>query len=48
MEMPAPDAAIVARREEIAAALELPLNTVRSRLHRARLDLKEKLERFLP
>lgn len=34
--------------EEIAAALELPLNTVRSRLHRARLDLKEKLERFLP
>jgi RNA polymerase sigma-70 factor (ECF subfamily) len=34
--------------EDIAAALELPLNTVRSRLHRARLDLKEKLERFLP
>lgn len=34
--------------EEIAAALELPLNTVRSRLHRARMDLKEKLERFLP
>jgi RNA polymerase sigma-70 factor (ECF subfamily) len=34
--------------EEIAAALELPLGTVRSRLHRARLDLKEKLERFFP
>ena len=34
--------------EEIAAALDLPLNTVRSRLHRARMDLKEKLERFLP
>src|SRR2546427_599046 len=34
--------------EEIAAALDLPLGTVRSRLHRARMDLKEKLERFLP
>jgi RNA polymerase sigma-70 factor (ECF subfamily) len=34
--------------EEIARALELELGTVRSRLHRARLDLKEKLERFLP
>jgi RNA polymerase sigma-70 factor, ECF subfamily len=34
--------------EEIAAALNLPLGTVRSRLHRARTDLKEKLERFLP
>ncbi len=34
--------------EEIAQALELPLNTVRSRLHRARMDLKDKLERFLP
>jgi RNA polymerase sigma-70 factor (ECF subfamily) len=33
--------------EEIAAALELPLGTVRSRLHRARMDLKDKLERFL-
>jgi RNA polymerase sigma-70 factor (ECF subfamily) len=33
--------------EEIAEVLELPLNTVRSRLHRARMDLKEKLERFL-
>jgi RNA polymerase sigma-70 factor (ECF subfamily) len=34
--------------EEIAQALDLPVGTVRSRLHRARLDLKEKLERFLP
>ena len=34
--------------EEIAAALDLSLGTVRSRLHRARTDLKEKLERFLP
>jgi RNA polymerase sigma-70 factor (ECF subfamily) len=33
--------------EEIAAALELELGTVRSRLHRARTDLKDKLERFL-
>lgn len=33
--------------EEIAAALELPVGTVRSRLHRARMDLKDKLERFL-
>jgi RNA polymerase sigma-70 factor (ECF subfamily) len=34
--------------EEIAEILALPVGTVRSRLHRARLDLKEKLERFLP
>jgi RNA polymerase sigma-70 factor (ECF subfamily) len=34
--------------EEIAGALDLPLGTVRSRLHRARMDLKEKLERFFP
>jgi RNA polymerase sigma-70 factor (ECF subfamily) len=34
--------------EEIADALDLPTGTVRSRLHRARLDLKDKLERFLP
>ena len=34
--------------EEIAEALGLELNTVRSRLHRARSDLKAKLERFLP
>lgn len=33
--------------EEIAAALELPLNTVRSRLHRARMEVKERMERFL-
>jgi len=34
--------------EEIAAALEIELGTVRSRLHRARMDLRDKLERFLP
>jgi RNA polymerase sigma-70 factor (ECF subfamily) len=34
--------------EEIAQALELELGTVRSRLHRARADLRDKLERFLP
>ena len=34
--------------EEIAEALGVELNTVRSRLHRARLDLKAKLERLLP
>ena len=34
--------------EDIAAALDLPVGTVRSRLHRARMDLKDKLERFLP
>jgi RNA polymerase sigma-70 factor (ECF subfamily) len=33
--------------EEIATALDLEPGTVRSRLHRARMDLKEKLERFL-
>ena len=33
--------------DEIAAVLNLELGTVRSRLHRARLDLKEKLERYL-
>jgi RNA polymerase sigma-70 factor, ECF subfamily len=33
--------------DEIASTLSLELGTVRSRLHRARLDLKEKLERFL-
>ena len=33
--------------EEIAEALDLELGTVRSRLHRARMDLKDKLERFL-
>jgi len=32
--------------EEIANALDLDPGTVRSRLHRARLQLKEKLERF--
>jgi RNA polymerase sigma-70 factor (ECF subfamily) len=34
--------------EEIAQALDLEPGTVRSRLHRARLDLKDKMERFLP
>lgn len=34
--------------EEIAEVLGVELNTVRSRLHRARLDLKAKLERWLP
>jgi RNA polymerase sigma factor (sigma-70 family) len=34
--------------EEIAQALDLELGTVRSRLHRARMDLKDKMERFLP
>lgn len=33
--------------EEIATALDLSLGTVRSRLHRARLELKEKLEKVL-
>lgn len=33
--------------EEVAQALGLELGTVRSRLHRARMDLKGKLERFL-
>lgn len=33
--------------EEIAAALELPLGTVRSRLHRARMELKARLEPFV-
>ena len=34
--------------EEIAEALSLEPGTVRSRLHRARMDLKAKLERFAP
>ena len=33
--------------EEIGRALDLEPGTVRSRLHRARMDLKAKLERFL-
>lgn len=34
--------------EEIAEALELEVGTVKSRLHRARMDLKDKLEKLLP
>lgn len=34
--------------EEIATVLGIELGTVRSRLHRARMDLKDKMERFLP
>jgi RNA polymerase sigma-70 factor (ECF subfamily) len=33
--------------EETAQVLDVELGTVRSRLHRARADLKDKLERFL-
>lgn len=34
--------------EEIAEALELEMGTVRSRLHRARSELRDKLEKLLP
>jgi RNA polymerase sigma-70 factor (ECF subfamily) len=34
--------------EEISQTLDLTLGTVRSRLHRARLELREKLEKLLP
>jgi RNA polymerase sigma-70 factor (ECF subfamily) len=33
--------------EEIAAIVEVPLGTVRSRIHRARLELREKLSVLL-
>ena len=33
--------------EEIAKALDLPVGTVRSRLHRARMELRERLEKLL-
>jgi RNA polymerase sigma-70 factor (ECF subfamily) len=33
--------------DEIATALHLEGGTVRSRLHRARMELKEKLRRYL-
>ena len=34
--------------EQIAETLDLELGTVRSRLHRARAELREKLEKLLP
>ncbi len=34
--------------EEIAAFVGCPIGTVRSRIHRARLELRQKLERLLP
>ena len=34
--------------EEVAETLALPVGTVRSRLHRARMDIKDKLLRFFP
>jgi len=33
--------------EEIADAIEVPLGTVRSRIHRARLELRDKLSVLL-
>lgn len=50
-ELPAPYRAVIALRyeagmkyDEIAAALGLPVNTVRTHLHRAKSDLRERLE----
>lgn len=50
--LPAPYRAIIALRyevemsyEEVARVLDLPLNTVRTRLHRAKRKLREALER---
>jgi RNA polymerase sigma-70 factor, ECF subfamily len=36
------------RYEEIAQILDIPINTVKTRIHRARLALQEKLEAFRP
>jgi RNA polymerase sigma-70 factor, ECF subfamily len=36
------------RYEEIAQVLDIPINTVKTRIHRARLALQEKLEAFRP
>ncbi|MBI2218074.1 MAG: sigma-70 family RNA polymerase sigma factor [Candidatus Rokubacteria bacterium] len=34
--------------DEIAAALDIEVGTVKSRLHRARMELKDRLEKWLP
>ena len=36
------------RNEEIADVLDIPLNTVKTRIHRARLELQAKLKAFRP
>ena len=36
------------RYEEIADVLDIPLNTVKTRIHRARLELQAKLKAFRP
>ena len=33
--------------EQISAILRIPIGTVKSRLHRARLELKDRLEKYL-
>ena len=42
------EALVIAYQHRVFGVALRMLNTVRSRLHRARTDLKEKLERFLP
>ncbi|HTM53255.1 MAG TPA: sigma-70 family RNA polymerase sigma factor, partial [Pirellulales bacterium] len=34
--------------EQIAEMLDLPVGTIRSRLHRARLQLRDQLKRLMP